>query len=45
MSAKMLAGKLGIGSRAIEKQLATLKASGRILRIGPDKGGHWEINE
>ena len=21
------------------------KASGRLLRIGPDKGGHWEVVE
>lgn len=31
------------GEKAIEKQLAKLKADGRISRNGPDKGGSWEV--
>ena len=27
----------------IAKQMQQLQASGIIKRIGPDKGGHWEI--
>ncbi|MCF0177761.1 MAG: Fic family protein [Bacteroidales bacterium] len=42
---KTLAGLLGLSTKAIEKHLAKLKAEGVIVRIGPDKGGHWETNE
>ena len=42
-SAKKLSGEIGITQKAIEKQLAKLKAEGRIKRIGPDKGGSWEV--
>ena len=27
----------------IQKHLANLKSAGRLRRIGPDKGGHWEV--
>lgn len=42
-SARELAAALGLTSRAIEKQLAALKAAGRLHRIGPAKGGHWKV--
>ena len=29
------------GARALE--LDRLKADGRLRRVGPDKGGHWEL--
>ena len=36
--------RLGIKSRnAIQKHIANLKKAGRLRRIGPDKGGHWEV--
>ncbi|MBQ9310685.1 MAG: winged helix-turn-helix transcriptional regulator [Bacteroidales bacterium] len=38
-----LAGMLGISVKGVEKHLAKLKKAGRLLRIGPDKGGHWEV--
>ncbi len=38
-----LASSVGVTDRAIKKQIETLKAQGRIRRIGPDKGGHWEV--
>ncbi|HAH32808.1 MAG TPA: hypothetical protein DCL44_10895 [Elusimicrobia bacterium] len=38
-----LSDSLGITDRAIKKQLRALKAQGLIKRIGPDKGGHWEV--
>ena len=38
-----LSAAVGIGTKAIEKQLAKLKAEGRLKRVGPDKGGHWEL--
>ena len=38
-----LAETLGVTDRAIKKQIKKLKAEGRIRRIGPDRGGHWEV--
>lgn len=42
-SARELAAALSLTPRAIEKQLAALKAAGRLHRIGPAKGGHWKV--
>lgn len=42
-SAKKLAEAIGITDKAIEKQLAKLKADGSIKREGPDKGGKWVV--
>lgn len=38
-----LAKTLGITTRAIEKQIAKLQKNGQLKRIGPAKGGRWEI--
>lgn len=38
-----LARRIGITTKAVEKQIARLKADGILERIGPDKGGHWHI--
>ncbi len=42
-SAKKLSDEIGITEKAIEKQLAKLKAEGRVKREGPDKGGRWIV--
>lgn len=42
-TAKRLSNEIGITEKAIEKQLAKLKATGQIKRDGPDKGGSWEV--
>lgn len=42
-SAAKLAKEIGITDKGVEKQLAKLKAEGRLIRVGPDKGGHWEV--
>lgn len=42
-STKSLAEAIGISPKGIEKQLAKLKAQGVIRRIGPSKGGTWEV--
>ena len=34
---------LGISRSAIQKHIARLKDAQRLRRIGPDKGGHWEV--
>ena len=45
LSAKKLSEQIGITSRAVEKQLATLVEKGLLKRVGSPKGGHWEIKE
>ena len=42
-SAATLAEKIGISAKAVEKQLAKLKAEGIIDRKGPAKGGEWVV--
>ena len=43
LSAAALAARIGITPKAVEKHLA--KAEGRLRRVGPDKGGHWMVND
>lgn len=31
--------------RTIHRDIDLLKQKGRLTRIGPDKGGHWQVNE
>ena len=38
-----LAEKCGLTDDGVYWQLKQLKAKGIIRRIGPDKGGHWEV--
>jgi len=45
ISAQELAGLIDISSRAVEKHLAKLKKLNKIKRVGPDKGGYWEVVE
>lgn len=33
----------GLSVRGVEKNLMILKKSGRLRRVGPDRGGHWEV--
>lgn len=42
---KILASKLNLTTRAIEKQLANLKKENRLQRIGSAKKGEWVVNE
>jgi ATP-dependent DNA helicase RecG len=43
VSAAEIAMKLGISSRAVEKRIKTMRENGIIRRVGPDRGGYWEI--
>ena len=43
ISANDIANILSKSSRTIQRAIATLKETNRIKRVGPDKGGHWEI--
>jgi ATP-dependent DNA helicase RecG len=38
-----VAGELGLSVRAIEKVSKKLTEAGKLRRVGPKKGGHWEI--
>ena len=40
-----MADSLAVSRRAVAKQIAQLQARGVIRRVGPDKGGYWEIIE
>jgi ATP-dependent DNA helicase RecG len=42
-SAREIAEILGLTPRAVEKQIGALKAAGRLRRLGPAKGGRWEV--
>lgn len=39
----LIARDLTLSTSAVEKHLAKLKRAGRLKRIGPDRGGHWEV--
>jgi len=45
ISARDMSETMSISQRAVEKQLSKLKEMGAVRRIGPKKGGHWEIIE
>lgn len=34
---------LGLSQKGVKKNLTKLKEQGLIRRVGPDKGGHWEV--
>lgn len=43
MTIPQLAEELGVGTRAIEKQIAKLREKKLLKRVGPAKGGSWEV--
>ena len=43
VSIDMLAQATGRARSSIQEAIARLKTAGVIRRVGPDKGGHWEI--
>jgi ATP-dependent DNA helicase RecG len=40
---KEIAGELRINEAAVHRRLDVLRQKGVLRRVGPDKGGHWEI--
>lgn len=40
---EVLSKLVGISGRKIRVNLAKLKGKNLIIRVGPDKGGHWEV--
>jgi predicted HTH transcriptional regulator len=43
LSAKELAALLGKTPRTVERHIKELREQGLLVRIGADKGGHWEV--
>lgn len=43
LSLSEVATAIGRSSRTVERAVAKLAEAGRLKRIGPDKGGHWEV--
>ena len=42
---KQIMDKTGLTRRGVEWNLKKLKDDGRIKRVDPDKGGHWEVSD
>jgi len=40
-----IASSLKIATTTVENNLEELKNKGLLRRIGPDKGGHWKVNQ
>jgi ATP-dependent DNA helicase RecG len=38
-----LAKKIGVTERSVERNIQKLQDSGIVRRVGPAKGGHWEV--
>lgn len=45
LSARQMVIRLDIMPRAVEKQIAKLRKEARLTRVGPAKGGHWDVIE
>lgn len=43
LSARLLAERLGLSSRAVEKQLASLQQAGCLERVGSARSGYWKV--
>ena len=45
LSVSVLARRLGRSDSAIHRAVRRLRESGRLRRVGPDKGGSWQVVE
>lgn len=45
LTVPQLAARLEKSALTIHRAIRTLRESGRLQRIGPDKGGHWQVIE
>ena len=46
LTAKLgLAQITGISHATVKREIAALRKSGKLKRVGPDKTGHWEVIE
>ena len=44
-TAGQIAEELGLTIDGVDYNIRKLKKDGQIIRIGGDKGGHWEVNK
>ncbi len=40
-----LAAKIGVTTRSVERNIGKLQTAGLLRRVGPAKGGYWEVQE
>ena len=45
ISRKEISGRLGLHDSSVKRRLASLQEKGAIKRVGPDKGGYWEVQQ
>jgi ATP-dependent DNA helicase RecG len=45
ISTRILVDAIGVSTTAMDKTLARLKDKDVLRRVGPARGGHWEILE
>ena len=45
ITTREIAAELGISLRAVAKHMANMSEKSLITRIGPDKGGYWQVNK
>lgn len=45
LSIPELAERLGKSVSAVERAIRKLREAGRLVRVGPDKGGRWKVTE
>lgn len=43
ITTQVIADQIGIIRRGVAKHIKKLQEKGIIRRVGPDKGGHWEV--
>ena len=43
ISISMLAKSSGMATSTVQVYLDKLRSAGKVKRVGPDKGGHWEV--
>ena len=43
LTLSQLAEAIGVTKRSVERNIRKLQEDGQLKRIGPDKGGRWEV--
>jgi len=45
LTAEELAAAFSVTAKTIKRDFTVLKNEGRIMRVGSDKSGHWEVTQ
>lgn len=45
MTMAVMAERLNVAKRTVEREIKKLRESGRIKRVGGKRYGHWHIND